>query len=311
MHFFYLSFDLNRLLVNNIFMSVIFYIRGLFHENNLKNHGNINNTFYRAVFNEIYKLDIRDYRQEINEIQKLNLSKVGCRVIVNSNSHITDYIHEGLPYSRIPKHTIDALMSLADSDILIPLDDDDWVSPDILNYPFDTEALNIWSTSLLTHRAPYCAPIPICKPLEFDADLTLVENQQICRSLLSNCYGIPAKYIKYVITNTNSSDLNTRLQCLLQLHSRVRSTIRDYRILSKENIHASNLSVYVRHFGNNTEFGKWTQFNEDVDKIRRFVMDAAATQKSEYITSNHNLWFADYYNKLLDLNRRLVNNMRG
>jgi hypothetical protein len=289
-------------------MNIVFYIRGLFHENTLKSHSDIDNALYFSLFKKIYNLDIQQYRREVNEIQQLNLNRIGCRVIVNSNLHITDKEKLPFPYQMIPKHTIEQLMGLDDDTIVIPLDDDDWISPDIINYPFDTDALNIWGTGRTVNREPYFTRVPICKPLSFDTDWQLPVNHQACRDLLSNCYGIPAKFIKVVINNTDVSDLNLRLKYILHRHSRVRATIREHKIINKENIQDTYLSVYVRHFGNMTELKQWSTLDEDIDKIKSFVSNKIiATNRSDM--DNCNLWFADYQKQLIDLNNRVLSNM--
>jgi len=130
----------------------------------LKSHSDIDNDLYFSFFKEIYNLDIQQYRREINEIQQLNLSNIGYPVIVNSNSHLPDKAQMPFAYQVIPKHTIEQLMALDDETIIIPLDDDDWISPDIVNYPFDSDSLNIWGTCRLLNRDPYYTRVPLCQP---------------------------------------------------------------------------------------------------------------------------------------------------
>jgi hypothetical protein len=290
-------------------MAIVFYIRGLFHVNNLTTHSGVDNKIYYDIFNKIYNYDILQYRREVNEIQRINLAQIGCRVIVNAHPYAPQPLAQRPSYVVIPSYVHDQLMSLAADDILIPLDDDDWISPAILDYPFDVDALNIWGAGYVMKKAPHYSPISICDPLSVDADLRDPENIKICRSLLSNCYGVPAKFIKSLITNTHIRERNYRLKEILQLHSLVRSTIRTHKIISKENIQPVHLAVYVRHLGNITSLKQWVTLGTDIDQIKALVTAQLGKHILNTVTDS-SLWFSEYQNKLIDLNTYVTNNMR-
>lgn len=231
---------------------IIFYIRCLFHEDKVKCCAGVDNEVYFPMFKELYGISIFEYRKRVHDIQLENIKSISPFVIENRYAS-----NESSPFGNVQTHTLQQLCELDDDAIVIPLDDDDWVSPEITEYKFDYDALNIWSTvslrpytTLLYHKNPVCEQIP------FDIDLENTKNKAVLQQLLSNCYGIPAKYIKQLAQEKNMQMLSK----VLQLHNRVRAAVREQpRFLHKENIQDEILSIYVKHLGNITSIMYWQQ----------------------------------------------------
>jgi len=66
--------------------------------------------------------------------------------------------------------------------------------------------------------------------------------------------------------------------------------------------------VYVRHFGNITELKQWSTLKADIATIKSFAANKIAITSVTNI-SGCKLWFSEYQKRLIDLNKRVLDNM--
>jgi hypothetical protein len=274
---------------------IVFYIRALFHESVMKKIENVDAFEFESLFNKLSNMPLKEYRQRVHEIQLLNLSSISQRIIINS----LDVKTNRLPYSHIQPEALQQLLSLDDTDILIPLDDDDWISPDIKNFPFifglsgwNCVSLNPknWS-ALFTHTESK----PFLKDHKFSEEELIIFN----KGLLSNCQAFSGAMIKNLVKHSIEDARH-----LLQHHTRCRE------ITKKNNFneYLSNriLAVYVRHACNITSFAGWIKNKKNSEKE---VLEELQLYKNMY---KHNInlpaeyvWMMDYIHMLAELNRQL------
>lgn len=290
--------------------SIVFYIRALFHESILPgdpqcDRPNISNMI--NSFDNFSNISAIDYRKAIHEIQIKNLSKISDRFIINHAQESTRKYN--YTFGVLQSNTIKLLGQLDDSDIVIMMDDDDWLSPEVAKINFQNNALNCWNSSSFAYADPTNVQLTfntinreLPKILETD------EHRMHAGQLLSNCQAIPAYVIKNLI-NINKIDT---LQILLQRHNLVRALIRTSPIIDmgiQEKLFSDILAVYVRHAANVTLFQTMGTFASNT-----FTEEAYNTAIYPYKFADYNaltnlpdflMWSKPYLSDLQSLNQLL------
>lgn len=289
---------------------IVFYIRALFHQSLMPGNEKSKKPDVPklvACFNKFSRISAQEYRQRVHAIQLENLRTISDRFIYNEQEHNPNRKFN-YAYSVLQPNALKLLAALNDDDIVIPFDDDDWLSPDILKQDFQPDAFNYWDTASFTwHKEKFgvfynfkTKPLPVV--LETEAD------QFESRGLLSNCQSAPGWYIKHLLAH-NKIDV---LQRLLQRHNQMRGLIREKHVdgwEAKENIFDKVLSVYVRHAANVTLFQRFFEFGNE------HALDQAAFDKTvePFRQSKHTVdelpvelkWASPYLKKLEELNQLL------
>ena len=291
--------------------NIVFYIRALFHESIMPgNEKNNKPNMIKLVdiFNQFSKISVQEYRTKVHEIQIKNLSKISNRIIYN-NAEINLKRKFNYTYSILQKQTIEKFKQLNDEDFVIPLDDDDWLSPEIANLDFKKNALNCWNCISFSHNQKIIGVFEHARN-KYIPDVIETEIQlEDSRGLLSNCQCIPAFLIKHLIS-INRIDI---LQPLLQRHTTPRRLIRESPIKEiniKENLIDESLAVYVRHAANVTLFDKMSNYGKEDDYSLELYNNAITPYKLADYKNIKNLspcyeWTLEYLEELKELNQIL------
>lgn len=231
---------------------IVFYIRALFHESIMPSALAAKRNIINAVnnFNKYSKISAQDYRKEIHKIQLQNLNKISDRIIIN-----TAPVIKTNTFNTVQEETQQQLFKLDDNDIVILLDDDDWLSPEIANIEFST--VTFWNSFVLNY-ANNCEK-SVLKTTEFfhkfkpaiEYPLVSVENVEDCKAniVLANCQAYSAKLIKHL------SHYPEYFHRFMQRHSFVRGILRLPQMLpliDQEKIYSNYWAAYVRHAANLT-----------------------------------------------------------
>ena len=221
-----------------MYNKIVFYIRALFEESKMPKALTRGKNFIKATnkFTELSNISLEDYRIKLRLLQKKILENISARIIINKKTTNT------FSYMICQPETYEQFLCLNDDDIIIPLDDDDWILPDITKINFEKNGLTCWNSFILTWSG--------IKFMEKNQPLPHILNeQQLAQSklLTASGYAISANTVKQIIKQqTNIELLNT----LLQRHSRARECI---RLLNFNETFVDNyLSVYVKHAANMT-----------------------------------------------------------
>lgn len=279
--------------INN---KIVFYIRALFKDSipyEFKHASKM--AKYVEYFNKHSKISMQDYRQSVHEIQKECLSKISNRFIYNLTQR-------GYPYNTIQPNTQNEISQLSDDDIVIPLDDDDWLSPEIKNLNFSRQGLTIWNSLIIdVHlERPH-----LCKKNIELPDILSEEDVKLANGLLSNCAAIPASLLKRMF-QIKYTDGNSFLQRHILPRIIIRqSDYKDFNII--ERIYSNYFAIYVKHAGNMTMLDRENmsvidtpEFFEKKIKIYKNANYHAVNSMSEEYA-----WCKPYYKKLEQLNELL------
>ena len=244
---------------------IIFYIRALFHESIMPGSEKSNKPDKLKLveaFNKYSGITVQEYRKQVHEIQLKCIKNISDRIIYN---RAQENLNRKFNYSYciLQKDTLEILKSINEDDLVIPLDDDDWLSPEIKNLNFVEGSFNGWNTISFCHSNPsnirifhHVKNIPL--PYKLESDLEIKQSQ----GWLSNCQCIPGFVIKRLLEESQIDIL----QQLLQRHSRVRRLIREEPMINwnlKEHFFDDVLAIYVRHAANITLLDSLSIFNEE------------------------------------------------
>jgi hypothetical protein len=226
---------------------IVFYIRALFGESispKIENHD-----IREAVknFNLYSGITIQEYRQMVHKIQVKCISNITDKIIYNRFDNISN---SGWPYTYdvLQNTTVDMLKNIDDDAILIPLDDDDWLSPKIADIDFCKNGLTIWNTISIPQAS--CSKVFYHNRNEKVPIVTRTDEEFYkLGNLLSNCVAISGNVIKKMI---DVGDIRM-LERMLQRHTEPRKVIRENRFDEwglTETVLEDYLAVYVKHAGN-------------------------------------------------------------
>ena len=272
---------------------IVFYIRALFHESIMTRIENIDARVAVDAFNKVCAIPAEEYRKGLHNIQLENLQAISPHIIVNHKDRGVR------PYGHIQDKAKEELQKLDDADILIPLDDDDWLSPEIKNFKF-IDGLSGWNGAIL--RPADWANLHYSPEHKLIAreDITTEEDKAVFnRGLLSNCQAFSGRLVKHLLASDDA-------RFLLQLHTKCRSVTQTYGF--KEYITNARLAVYVRHACNITLLARIFQ-NEELLKKEEVLKKEVLRHKDMY-TQDLNLneeysWAVKYMHKLAELNKQL------
>lgn len=276
---------------------IVFYIRALFHESILPIVDKQKAEDFVEKFNNYFKITAQEYRQEVHKIQLQNIAAISPHIIVNrSKGQINK--HADYTYAAVQEKTKEQLLSLSDDDILIPLDDDDWVSPNIVNFPF-IDGLSGWHTVTLVpgkwNNLFHNSFVPI---VEAGQAFTIKEQELFERGgLLSNCQAFSGKMVKKILTSVDGN-------ALMQRHTRCRQLTQIHGF--KEYISRERLSVYVRHACNITFIRKIIDVGGfETEKGQEEVAKYKYMYKQDLNLPVEYSWATGSLAKLAELNKQL------
>lgn len=290
---------------------IIFYIRTLFKENKVHGCNGMNDGVYYPLFEKIFGMSIFDYRDKVHQIQLQNLRTISTDIIENFYEENLSLKYNS-PFSMTQKSAIEKLAALDDDCIVIPLDDDDWISPEVAHLEFDHDALNIWRTITLSpfHKNGY--RYHDYSEEVFDCDLRNDEILKNFKRLLSNCAAIPGRFVKQLAKANDIKGLSR----LLQLHTQPRIYIRETGIIKKEKIYHQYISVYVKHLANVTRMCGWNSLDANAESIKaELSCDSNLIAQFDpsfesYLPSDYQ-WAECYQRQLIELNRSLPFNFNN
>lgn len=283
---------------------IVFFIRARFHESVMLHIGQekvISPNECLDYFDKYSNIPMLEYRKKVHEIQIECLKKISNRFIYNTADKDLDSRWR-VPYVRIQNKAREEILALADDDIIIPLDDDDWLSPEIKFLDFRPNHLTIWNTFSLDVNSQYqfFHIKNEILPMELDD-----ENIIRAKGFLSNCGAYCAKVVKQVI----NFDVKKANQLLLR-HILPRIIIREepYKLWGiEEKIYEDYLGVYVRHAGNITSFLK--RDITDIDNSEFYKKNIEIYKSKKYSPAEElapeYAWCREYYKKLENLNQML------
>jgi hypothetical protein len=285
---------------------IVFFIRALFKESMMPEvgHGSMAVDARQCAeeFDKLFKISIHDYRKKVHQIQLSCIKNISDRIIYN---HVDKKIKSTwkLPYVHIQDSAREELMALRDDDIIIPLDDDDWLSPEISELDFPKNSLILWdavSIGVDSTRTCYCYRHP-----QLPAKLDMY-SERVARGLLSNCYGFRAKIIKEMLRR-NEEDADMFL--LRHTMPRILARKKEYKDLFQdgETITKKFFGIYVKHAANITLYNT---LKSDKITIKDHYLSAIKEYTYDFEANIENFpaefaWSIPYYKKLRQLNLAL------
>lgn len=277
-------------------MNIYFYIRSLYKDSigikeNKRNQKSID------FFNTLSPISVQEYRSYIHEIQLKCLKKISNNIIYNTPcSRYEDYT---CPYHNVQVSAQKQILELNDDDILIPLDDDDWLSPEIGNIQFNKNSLTIWNTVSLTKEKLFYYKMPH----------TFQKNEEYTDKkgfIFSNCIAITANIVKELIKQKKDT-YNLPLQNLLQFHTHTRQAIRD-KVFENNTVNETVIeqyyAVYVKHMCNDSRF--LVHFKEGseltIQNYNNLINEAKQLIYTNIQLDKSYEWCRDYLNDIQSLN---------
>jgi len=263
---------------------IVFYIRALFHESILDNIDGIDANVAVAMFNDVCNITAEEYRKNVHKIQLENLQEISPHIIVNHKDRAVK------PFGHIQHKAKEELLKLNDDDILIPLDDDDWISPKIKNFNF-IHGLTGWNTAVLNADNWATLHYPLEHKQFSTTNITNENDIKIFeKGLLSNCQAFSGKMVKQLIDN----------RALLQLHTKCRTIALAHGF--DEYITNDRLSVYVKHACNITFFAR---HQSDKKGLKQSIMKYRLMHTHDLNLTGEYAWATKYMHKLAELNKQL------
>lgn len=293
--------------------NIVFYIRALFHESIMPANIKTNKPdIIKLVelFNRYSSITAQEYRKQIHEIQLSCIKNISDKIIYNRAQQNTEKKYN-YSFSILQRDTLEALKTIKEEDFIIPLDDDDWLSPEIKHLNLMERSFNGWRCSEFMHKwfpknvRVYNYPAIPVLPKILETELEITQS----RSWLSNCQCIPGFVIKRLLEEQQIDVL----QQILQRHSAVRSIIREKPIVDwnvDEHFFDESLAVYVRHAANITLFYTLANAEQEHTFTKEIYDKTVAQYKyADYdniINFSENLkWCVPYLQKLKQLNSLL------
>lgn len=263
---------------------IVFYIRALFHESLLGKIEGIDANVAVAMFNDVCNITAEEYRKNVHKIQLENLQEISPHIIVNHRDR------EVMSFGHIQHKAKEELLKLNDDDILIPLDDDDWISPKIKNFNF-ISGLTGWNTAGLVPDN-WATLYYYRKHKQFlRTDITCEDDRKIFEAgLLSNCQAFSGKMVKQLIDN----------RALLQLHTKCRTIALAHGF--DEHITDDRLSIYVKHACNITSLARHSL---DEKSLKQNIMKYKFMYTYDLNLAGEYVWATKYMHKLAELNKQL------
>jgi hypothetical protein len=265
--------------------NIVFYLRGVFVNQIIPTipeveYRNIENVIKN--FDKVSKIPFLEYRNLLHNIQLKNLNHISSNFIVNKPFKCWSDLS-----------VIDQLEDLKDDDVLIPLDDDDWLSPAIKEFNFLPYQLNTWNCVSIGNDS-YSEPF-LFYHLEHEE-----EPQLNYSNLMSNCYSIPGWYIKSLIKDNKIYNLKN----ILQNHTRVRREIHSLSCIFT-NLTNLRMGIYVKHLANISSLLEIHKTSDEI-YIHNFLQKMNI-KYSEVILPEFLEWAKPLYEGLSLLNKKVLN----
>lgn len=284
--------------------SVVFYVRSLSKETpffefispDLKDKA----IAVVEIFNSISKISFQDYRNALHSIQLENLKDIGLPVIINTRENSNA---EEIPFKRIQPTALKTILSLPKDTILIPTDEDDWISPTIKEIDF-VNGITGWNVSSLSFTN-----ISYRNKKQFPLDLKSISNKEISEleaGFDSNCQSMS---LDFILHNKH------QLHKLVQRHSCSRFIIREEHNRSNELytekfIDNNSLSVSLRHLANLSKYLTRIKLVNDTALLKNFIkelFDKTKQQLRHPLILNAELsWAKRYQKQFLDITAAAV-----
>jgi hypothetical protein len=282
-------------------MKIYFYIRSLY-KDSIGVKENKRNQKSVEFFNSLSPITVQEYRNHIHEIQLKCLYKISSNIIYNTPCF--DLNSYTCPYHNVQSSAQQQILELNDDDILIPLDDDDWLSPEISKIEFYKNSLTIWNTVSLNKDKLFYYKMPHV----FQQNEEYTDKKGI---VFSNCIAISANIVKNLIKEKKDS-YNLPLQNLLQFHTHTRQAIREDVFNQQpitENVIEKYYAVYVKHMCNDSRF--LTHFKEDTEhtlqNYNNLINEAKQLVYTNIPLSEEYEWCKEYLNDVQNLNNLFYN----
>lgn len=280
---------------------VVLYTRAIYRESVTAQNGKSEDgeASMMELFNSVCKINLLDYRTALRNIQIKNFSMIDADTIVNHKDKTRKP-----PFAFVQQEALNELSKLDDDDVVISIDDDDWISPAVTKLDF-VNGLTAWNGITLN---PFTKKIAKRKDIQTTEnpeveEMTEEKKAEILEGFIAGCQGCTANVIKELLQN-NSQEIHR----LLQRHKQTRMVM--YPLKQKLNLtekfyKSTHLHVYVKHAGNNSAFKGVKQETdrekELVDRITRIKQ--GATKITNYTPDYE--WAINLEKELNELNLSL------
>jgi len=227
-------------------MNIVFYIRALYEENfnseNERSEDSLDGLSPSDMFKKYSRITPVEYRQLIHQVQIKYLNSFTSNIIINKREN-----NKKSCYNFVQQAAIEKLVQFSDDTIVIPIDDDDWISPNILTADLNPEGITVWAAGRITAKNGYVQITQDNIPKSFPLDVSGFDKDSLKEmSAGASCQAISMKILKPLLLNNKREIFNP----LLQRHGTVRTLIRkppiqDLKVTEK--IISDKLSIYVRN----------------------------------------------------------------
>lgn len=280
---------------------VVLYTRAIYRESVTAQNGKSEDgeASMMELFNSVCKINLLDYRTALRNIQIKNFSMIDADTIVNHKDKTRKP-----PFAFVQQEALNELSKLDDDDVVISIDDDDWISPAVTKLDF-VNGLTAWNGITLN---PFTKKINKRGPLQNKENpllesLTPEQKQDALMGFIAGCQGCTANIIKDIIQNDPNN-----IHRLLQRHKQSRTII--YPLRNKLNLTEKfyrdvHLHVYVKHAGNNSAFKGAKQEEDPEQELRNRIakLKEGASRITNY-TSDYQ-WAIPLERELNELNLSL------
>jgi len=278
-------------------MKIYFYIRALYRDDMSPfstEHVGIKSVNF---FNSLSPITAQEYRDKLHSIQLRCIKNISDNIIYNIPIHTKELYKR--PYNCVQVNSKQQLLELNDDDVVIPLDDDDWLSPNIKSIDFEFNSLTTWNTMWFNdNKLSYAKKVK-----KFENAQEYNEKESFT---LSNCFAISARIIKKVIHSNNVNLLAN----LLQFHPHTRGVIRDSLFTEdtpKEYVMDEYYAMYVRHMCNDTNFRGFFEEGKSytIENYNRLIHKFKSLDYSILDLPEDYQWSKSYFEELHELNKNL------
>lgn len=201
------------------------------------------------TWNNFFAMDFFSYRQEVASIARHNLNNIKCRIVKG----FAEFGH---------------WLALKEDEVVVPVDDDDWFSPDIINLGTsfrEQDNLVCWNKS--TFKTFNRSKFYLSKGFR----------------LASNNWAVRKSWLQ-------SLNTKTAYDFILGSHRHSQTYVEHNLSKDKINVLDANLSVYVRHLGSLVLLRSFCQSNSVVSTLK---MVCQRWPTEAIVPPNYN-WARDY-----------------